>query len=125
MYKTCKYCGKVVDENHQCPNKREYRKKEESTRARRFRNSKAWMRKSIEIRERDRYLCCVCMSGKYDTIQTLNYKNLEVHHIIPIEADYDKRLDNDNLITLCQWHHKMAEAGKIPVEELQELVREK
>lgn len=122
MKRSCKYCGKIVDENHICPSKRDYRKKEESTRARRFRNSKSWMRKSIEIRERDRYLCRVCMSNKYDTIQTLNYKNLEVHHIIPIEADFDKRLDNDNLITLCQWHHKMAEANKIPREELLKLV---
>ena len=39
-------------------------------------------------------------------------------HIIPLEEDEDKKLDNQNLITLCERHHEMAEQGKIPREEL-------
>ena len=31
-------------------------------------------------------------------------------------------LNLDNLITLCRYHHEMAEAGEIPREELQEIV---
>ena len=32
----------------------------------------------------------------------------EVHHIIPIEEDYSKRLDVDNLILLCPSCHQEA-----------------
>jgi hypothetical protein len=45
-----------------------------------------------------------------------------VHHIIPLAEDYNKRLDNDNLITLCNYHHKLAEDNQIPREELQEII---
>ena len=51
-----------------------------------------------------------------------NYKNLQVHHIFSIEEDYDKRLDNENLITLCPLHHKMAEQREISLETLLKLV---
>ena len=53
----------------------------------------------------------------------LNYKKVETHHIIPIAEDYNKRLDLDNLITLCSFHHKMADKGEIPREVLFDLVR--
>ena len=55
-------------------------------------------------------MCQVCIRQseiKY------NPHNLEVHHIVGLRNDYNKRLDNDNLITLCREHHEMAEAGKI------------
>lgn len=47
----------------------------------------------------DRYLCKVCLSGKYDTNYRYTYKELEVHHIVPIEEDYLLKLDSNNLIT--------------------------
>ena len=50
------------------------------------------------------------------------YNNLKVHHIIPIEKDNDRRLDSDNLITLCSYHHKQAEMNKISAEELKNLI---
>lgn len=34
-----------------------------------------------------------------------NYKNLEVHHIIPVNVDRSKELDPENLITLCKTCH--------------------
>jgi len=49
------------------------------------------------------------------------YTNLEVHHIIPIEEDWDKRLDDDNLITLSEEYHEKAERGEIPRETLIEI----
>ena len=121
MKKSCKYCG-VVDENHICPHRKDSRQKE-PTQIRRFRNSKVWVSKSIEIRERDKYLCQVCLTDKYDTVMTLNFKKLEVHHIAPLSQDYNKRLDNDNLITLCSYHHHLADNGYIPAEELSEIVK--
>jgi len=45
-----------------------------------------------------------------------------VHHIIPINKDYNKRLDSNNLITLCTLHHKDAKRGIISVEELHNLI---
>jgi hypothetical protein len=47
-----------------------------------------------------------------------------VHHIIPLRSDYARRLDGDNLISLCRDHHEMAEAGMITRSTLQALARE-
>ena len=122
-YVTCKYCG-IVPRGHKCPHKT-YTKKTYDTEADRFRKSKRWTNKSIEIRYRDRYLCRVCEANLYNTVWQFNYKEVEVHHIEKLNENFDKRLDNDNLISLCRYHHKMADDGKIPKEELQELIKEK
>lgn len=84
------------------------------TKAQEFRSSYAWLKKQREIRSRDLNLCRVCLLNLYDTKNRFNYKDLSVHHIIPIHNDYSKRLDDDNLITLCRFHHEQAEIGKIP-----------
>ncbi len=120
MLKTCKYCG-IVPEDHICPHKRAYKEKD-GRQSNTFRKSNKWTEKSIEIRQRDRYLCRVCENNLYNTIRQINYKSLEVHHIIPINEDYNKRLDNDNLITLCTYHHHMADRGEIPKKELQSII---
>ena len=119
-YITCSRCG-IVKRGHICPYKA-HRKKERDTQADKFRKSKRWTNKSIEIRQRDKYLCVVCMANRYNTIRQYNFDKLEVHHITPLHEDYNKRLDNDNLITLCKYHHNLAENGDIPREELQELI---
>lgn len=119
-YITCSRCG-VVSRGHRCPHKT-YKKKDRDSKADKFRKSKRWTDKSIEIRVRDRYLCRVCMANLYNTVNQFNYDKLEVHHIIPISEDYNKRLDNDNLITLCNYHHKLAESGEIPREDLLKLI---
>ena len=122
MYKTCKHCG-VVDESHICPH-RKSRQKNSDRQSDKFRNTKVWQRKREEIKTRDRYLCQICIRNKYNTLSFLNYKTLQVHHITSIQEDYNRRLDNDNLISLCDYHHKMAEEGQIPKEELYEIVNE-
>ncbi len=120
-YITCKYCG-IVKRGHVCPYKPKYNNEHKDKKIDRFRKTKAWTNKSIEIRQRDKYLCVVCMANRYNTINQFNYDKLEVHHIIPLSEDYNRRLDNDNLITLCKYHHNMAEKGEIPREELQKLI---
>lgn len=118
---TCSRCGKIVERGHNCPYKNKmYQKKD--TNANKFRNTKAWLKKSIEIRQRDKYLCQVCINNLYNTINCFNTEKLEVHHITPIEEDYNRILDNDNLITLCNTHHRMAELGKIPRNVLYNLI---
>ena len=118
---TCRYCG-IVPRGHQCKHKTS-RQKSGDRQSDRFRKTKAWTDKSIEIRQKSKYLCAVCMEGTHHTMNWLNYKNLEVHHIYSLAEDYSKRLDNGNLICLCQFHHKMAEQGEISREELLELVK--
>ena len=117
---TCKYCG-VVERGHRCEH-RPKRKNIKNRESDRFRSSAVWKKKAEECKQRDRYLCRVCVAGLYNTLNQINYKNLEAHHIIPIAEDYNKRLDNDNIITLCQMHHKMAERGEIPREVLFEIL---
>ena len=87
-----------------------------------FRKTNRWRVKSERIRERDQYLCRVCVTDTYNTVQQYMYSNLSVHHIVPLVEDPDRGLDNDNLITVCDFHHRLAETGKIPREELQRLV---
>ena len=119
---TCRYCG-IVPRGHVCPN-RKSRQKADNSQAVKFRNTKAWARKSTEIRQRDRYLCQCCLRNLYDTIEWLNYKTVEVHHIVGINEDYNRRLDNDNLISLCSYHHKMADKGDIPKQVLLDIVKD-
>ena len=46
---------------------------------------------------------------------------LEVHHIEPLSVAFDKRIDLDNLITLCPVHHKMCDRDEVPRELLRGL----
>ena len=119
-YVTCKYCG-VTIRGHICPH-RKSRVKQGDRQSDRFRNTKVWQLKRAEIKQRDRHLCAVCLANLYNTINWLNYKNVEVHHIEKLEENYSRRLDNSNLISLCSYHHKMADKGEIPREVLYELV---
>ena len=114
MYKACSRCGKIHSMNYQCRVHRDY--KRDNTRV--LRSTYQWTQKSQEIRERANYLCEVCRSENIYT-----YKNIEVHHIIKVGADESKLLDNENLICLCQFHHKLADKGALSTELLQELAR--
>lgn len=117
MMKSCKYCGRIHDSKFDC-GKKPKRFKQNNDKDK-FRWTKAWQRKREEIRERDRYLCQVCLrEGRY------NYEYLEVHHAVPLEEDFDKRLDNGSLITLCQRHHEMAECGEIPRRMIMRIINE-
>lgn len=118
MLKTCSVCGTIHDFNKTC--RRSGKKK--STQANTFRKTNKWTEKSKSIRERDKNLCQICLLDKYNTNYRYTYEQLEVHHIVPLEEDYSKRLDSLNLITLCKYHHKMAETGQISKEELLEIV---
>ena len=51
-------------------------------------------------------------------------RELSVHHIIGLRSDYDKRLDDDNLITLCRLHHEQAERGIVKAARLKELAKQ-
>lgn len=114
MLRTCNVCGGIHQEDKMC--KRKYPSKKNSI-ANSFRNTNAWINKREQIKRRDKYLCQVCLKNNIYT-----YNNLQVHHIIPININYLKRLDSDNLITLCTYHHHQAERGLITKEQLLEII---
>ena len=116
MLKACSRCGKIHPYNEQCNVGKVYRGGEE----RKLRAKAAWHNKSLQIRERAQYLCEVCRDQGIIT-----YKNLEVHHIIPVRVAPDLLLDALNLICLCDMHHKMAEKGELSIEYLQKLAEKR
>ena len=116
MLKSCSYCGKIHPRDYVCPCKPQYTK--HNIQINRFRNSKAWRTKRVEIAQRDLHMCRLCAieSNKYNS-------SIRVHQITPLAEDYSMRLDNGNLISLCSYHHELAENGKIPREALRKVVK--
>jgi 5-methylcytosine-specific restriction enzyme A len=106
MLTSCKYCMGVHPRGFNCT-KKPPRTKFPSD-ITKFRGSRLWKKKSQEIRKRDKYLCQVCLKEMRYT-----FRNLEVHHIVPIAKNWDLKLENTNLITLCIEHHKLADNGSI------------
>lgn len=115
MLKSCKYCGKIHDSKFDCGKK--LVRKKQTTDVNKFRWSRRWREKRNQIVERDKCLCKVCKANG-----VFVYDDLEVHHIVPIEENYDLRMDEDNLITLCGHHHEEAERGDISKEYLYKLL---
>ena len=108
MLKACPICGKVHQFGKRC-----FVGKATSDKETKLRKTRAWKRKSEQIREDADYLCEVCKAeGRY------TYEGLEVHHIIKLRDYPEGFLDDSNLVCLCEKCHKLAEAGKIPVERL-------
>ena len=91
MFKSCSRCGRIHDINKKCySNSRNYYKHD--TEIRKFRNSTAWKKKAQEIKERDKFLCVICLKNNI-----FNYRELSVHHIQPISENKELMLENSNL----------------------------
>ena len=121
MFKSCKYCGGIHDVKMICPKKptKQYPSNRHASVAGDLRKKSLWKNKSIEIRQRDRYLCRYCLSKGIITAD-----GLSVHHIIPINENSDYWLDNDYLITLCDKCHEEADRGLIDREKLIEIAHQ-
>lgn len=132
---SCKYCGKMHPAGYICerkpvhktkykPEYNKYKKRlldNGGGDAIRFRSKAVWQRKAAEIQSRDHYCCRVCADSQQMDVNSYITTGLSVHHIIPIKDAWDKRLDNDNLITLCSKHHYMADHGYYAVDYLRRL----
>lgn len=119
MKKACSYCGQIHDKGFQCNMKPVMKifSGEDVRRADKFRSSYDWKLKRVHIMKRDKFLCMVCLNeGR------LCNENLSVHHIKSLETAFDLRLNDENLITLCEKHHEMAEKGEISAEKLMEII---
>jgi 5-methylcytosine-specific restriction endonuclease McrA len=117
MLKSCKYCGRIHDSKFNCGKKP--KRKKEPTDINKFRWSRRWREKRNHIVERDSYLCQLSIREKPPRYI---YTDLEVHHIVPIEEDWDLRLEDSNLITLSAEYHEKAERGEISREHLQSIL---
>ena len=122
MLKSCSYCGRIHDSKYICSAKP--KKNRAITEADKFRWTSIWQRKREEIKKRDLYLCQICIRELYNTITKYNTEELSVHHNIPISVEYNKRLDNSNLLTVCDYHHNMCDRGEISRNEVQRIIDE-
>ena len=131
MKKACKYCGKIHERGFVCEKKpkvqykgynQKYYKKRYDRKEDIFRSSYDWQRKRTYILKRDKYLCQACLHNLTGTVCRLTTEGLSVHHIRPLRTDFDLRLDDSNLITLCHTHHELAENGRISAEQLIKIV---
>lgn len=130
-YQSCRICGKIHPVGAPCGRKKPKEKRKDDE-AKHLRARQAWKEKSEEIRERDHYLCQLCLRGipftgdmtRNDKRIRYTYDDLEVHHAVPIAEDPDKWLDNDNLITTCRAHHEAMEKGKIPLAVVRQIIDE-
>jgi len=79
-------------------NKR-YLNERSDTKEQDFYKKKEWKIKRATILQRDNYLCQHCLKEMIFTPADL------VHHIIDIKVDWSKRLEDENLISLCVGCH--------------------
>lgn len=123
MLKSCKYCMRIHDSKFDCGKKPQ--RKKQGNKKDKFRWTTAWQKKREDIKERDKYLCQACIRNLPGTINKYTYNNLSVHHAVPLEEDFEKRLDDNNLITLCDYpHHEMAESGEISLDTILAIIKE-
>lgn len=114
MMQSCKWCGKMHPLGFACPSKPQAHRK--NTRAQMFRNTGEWKRTRTSVNQRDLHLCRLCLRDG-----VLEWEGLSTHHIIPLEESMDFATDEDWCITLCDPHHKAADAGEYNREDLHQL----
>ena len=130
MLKSCKYCGRVHDNQYICQQKeanireRQSRRSRENKKIYDFPRSQKWTDKSISIRARDQYCCQVCIRKLYGAERLYETEDISVHHIRPLSEAWEDRLDDYNLISLCRMHHEMADKGEIGQRELLKIAEE-
>jgi 5-methylcytosine-specific restriction protein A len=100
-----RYCDKHKGKEQQSKAERHryYDEHMRDQQAREFYHSKEWERVRLAALARDNFLCQHCLRNNRITPADM------VHHIIEIKRDWSKRLDLDNLISLCNSCH-----NKIP-----------
>ena len=118
MLRACKYCGRIHDSKYDCGKKPKYRGKINDKKEK-FRWTKAWQDMREQIKERDHYLCQLCIRKikMKDDMKQYEYDNISVHHIYSLQDDFDRRLDPLNLITVCSYHHELCENERVTIRQ--------
>lgn len=120
--KSCLYCGRVHYTNEVCSKKPV--KRVNSNNKGDLRNTYRWQTKREEIKDRDNNICQVCIRKDYfNPTGQYKFDNLQVHHIEPYKDNEDLFYDDDNLITLCIYHHERAEDGTISKQYLKRIAK--
>lgn len=84
-----------------------------------FYRSTAWLKKRQEVLERDNFECQMCKDeGKVS-------KGIVVHHIKHLKDREDLGLNEDNLLTLCLYHHNVVHPEKVNAKEEKFINRER
>lgn len=109
----CTKCKEEVEKNNRKRYKRynmeRYSNKEERKYIN-FYSSNEWINERDFIKIRDCGLCIPCFYSLYNGEEVV-YKEEDtcssdyVHHIIELKEDWDKRIDDMNLISVCSCHH--------------------
>jgi 5-methylcytosine-specific restriction endonuclease McrA len=126
----CSYCGRIHEDNYICKDKeQELKRKRNSYKVKdvyKFYKTKDWKSKREDIMERDMCMCQLCIRDRYmkDGMRRFEYDDISVHHILKLNENYDKRLDEDNLISFCKYHHSMVEDDRKYIDELIEIAKE-
>lgn len=111
---SCTRCGRIHEENRcTMPNMVYGRKKQTKT----YRADRRWHYARKQALERDLYCCRMCLADG-----RIERERLEVHHIIPLYKDASMAYDIDNLITLCNYHHRMVEDNERYTKQLREYI---
>lgn len=124
--KYCPKCAKEMDslnkkryKDYQCRRKQD----EEQKKYQDFYNTKEWLMLRDHMR---RYYIGMDWLEYYRTGEIV--EGYTVHHIVPLEDDYSKRLSKDNLIYLSDSNHKRVHSeyktGKRAKENMQKILIE-
>lgn len=109
IYKYCSNCGAKYEASLRQCNKCEGNNKARYKRyavnrtdkdSQDFYRSKEWLSKRADIKDRDKGICLHCWFIKNE----FNVMDM-VHHIEELKECWDKRLDEENLISLCNNCH--------------------
>ncbi|WP_294173962.1 HNH endonuclease [uncultured Clostridium sp.] len=120
--KSCGYCGKIHSTDIVCP-KKPVRNNKYSSKGD-LRNTYRWRKKREDIKDRDNHVCQVCIRKDYfNPTGQYEFEKLQVHHIEPYKDNEELFYDEDNLITLCIYHHERAEEGSISKQYLKKIAR--
>ncbi|WIV10534.1 HNH endonuclease signature motif containing protein [Proteiniborus sp. MB09-C3] len=118
--KDCDECSKKVDAQNKKRHK-DYRLRRTDVDEQKFYNSKPWKVTRQVVISRDNGLCLLCLYRK------LIRSYYTVHHIEELKENWDKRLDFENLICLCeschQYVHDVYNKSEESKREMQELLR--
>ena len=108
IYRRCGVCGKKILVNEKCDCRKDiYKRYDKNVRYNKdniiyakFYNSKQWKKMSEYIKTKYNGICLMCF---------INYGLFKfadmVHHIEPIRDNWERRLDENNLIPLCNQCH--------------------
>ncbi|KEH91576.1 HNH endonuclease (plasmid) [Clostridium botulinum C/D str. BKT12695] len=116
-------CGNIIKQGTKCPKcSKKYDNLVRDKKSRNFYHSRSWIITRNRIKNRDNGLCLVCLKSK--TITPMD----TVHHIEELSNTWSKRLDSNNLISVCNSCHNSIHAkykkSKIDKLEMQRELKE-